>query len=256
MTTSAVILVLATFLASAVEAVEALTVVLAVGVTRGWRSPLIAAGAATLALAAVIAIFGPALTRIPIDILRLIIGTLLLIFGLQWLRKAILRASGYKALRDEEALYEREIAEARAAGTAIRAGMDWYAFTLAFKGVFLEGLEVAFIVLTFGTTQGSIPLAALGAGLALALVVVAGGLVHRPLSRVPENTMKFSVGLMLSTFGIFWSVEGVGIDWPGQDVAILGILAFLTVASVGLVALLRRLHDRTVVSTAIMGTGE
>src|SRR3954467_1939203 len=200
MTTSAVILVLATFLASAVEAVEALTVVLAVGVTRGWRSPLIAAGAATLALAAVIAIFGPALTRIPIDVLRLIIGTLLLIFGLQWLRKAILRASGYKALRDEEALYEREIAEARAAGTAIRAGMDWYAFTLAFKGVFLEGLEVAFIVLTFGTTQGSIPLAALGAGLALALVVIVGAFVHRPLSRVPENTMKFSVGLMLSAF--------------------------------------------------------
>ena len=256
MTTSAVILVLATFLASAVEAVEALTVVLAVGVTRGWRSPLIAAGAATLALAAVIAIFGPALTLIPIDVLRLIIGALLLIFGLQWLRKAILRASGYKALRDEEALYEREIAEARAAGTAIRAGMDWYAFTLAFKGVFLEGLEVAFIVLTFGTTQGSIPLAALGAGLALALVVVVGAFVHRPLSRVPENTMKFSVGLMLSAFGIFWSVEGVGIDWPGQDVAILGILAFLTVVSIGLVALLRRLHDRTVVSAAILGAGE
>ena len=256
MTTSAVILVLATFLASAVEAVEALTVVLAVGVTRGWRSPLIAAGAATLALAAVIAIFGPALTRIPIDVLRLIIGTLLLIFGLQWLRKAILRASGYKALRDEEALYEREIAEARAAGTATRAGMDWYAFTLAFKGVFLEGLEVAFIVLTFGTTQGSIPLAALGAGLALALVVIVGALVHRPLSRVPENTMKFSVGLMLSAFGIFWSVEGVGIEWPGQDVAILGILAFLTVVSLGLVALFRRRHDRTVVRTAIVGTGE
>ena len=256
MTTSAVILVLTTFLASAVEAVEALTVVLAVGVTRGWRAPLIAAGAATLALAAVIAIFGPALTRIPIDVLRLIIGTLLLIFGLQWLRKAILRASGYKALRDEEALYEREIAEARAAGTATRAGMDWYAFTLAFKGVFLEGLEVAFIVLTFGTTQGSIPLAALGAGLALALVVVVGAVVHRPLSRVPENTMKFSVGLMLSAFGIFWSVEGVGIEWPGQDVAILGILAFLTVVSLGLVALFRRRHDRTVVRTAIVGTGE
>jgi uncharacterized membrane protein len=256
MTTSAVILVLATFLASAVEAVEALTLVLAVGVTRGWRSPLIAAGAATLALAAVIAIFGPALTRIPIDVLRLIIGTLLLIFGLQWLRKAMLRASGYKALRDEDALYQTEVAQARAAGTSTRAGMDWYAFTLAFKGVFLEGLEVAFIVLTFGTTQGSIPLAALGAGLALALVVVVGAFVHRPLSRVPENTMKFSVGLMLSAFGIFWSVEGVGIDWPGQDVAILGILALLTVVSVGLVAILRRLHNRTAVSTAIMRGGE
>jgi uncharacterized membrane protein len=255
MTTSAIILVLATFLASAVEAVEALTVVLAVGVTRGWRSPLIAAGAATLALAAVIAIFGPALTRIPLDVLRLIIGTLLLIFGLQWLRKAILRASGYKALRNEEVLYQAEIAQARAAGTLTRAGMDWYAFTLAFKGVFLEGLEVAFIVLTFGTTQGSVLLAALGAGLALALVVIVGALVHRPLSRVPENTMKFSVGLMLSAFGIFWSVEGVGIDWPGQDIAILGILAFLTAASVGLVALLRRLHDHTADRAATLAAG-
>ena len=256
MTTSAVILVLATFLASGVEAVEALTVVLAVGVTRGWRSPLIAAGAATLALAAIIAIFGPALTRIPIEVLRLVIGMLLLIFGLQWLRKAMLRASGYKALRDEEALYEREIAEARAAGTATRAGMDWYAFTLAFKGVFLEGLEVAFIVLTFGTTQASIPLAALGAGLALVLVVAVGALVHRPLSRVPENTMKFSVGLMLTTFGVFWSTEGIGIHWPGQDAAILGILALLTAVSVGMVALLRQRRNRAAVSSAIVIAGE
>jgi uncharacterized membrane protein len=256
MTTGAVILVLAAFLASAVEAVEALTVVLAVGVTRGWRSPLIGAGTATLALAAVIAALGPALSLIPIDALRLVVGTLLLIFGLQWLRKAILRASGYKALRDEEALYRKDIEEARAAGKTVRAGVDWYAFTLAFKGVFLEGLEVAFIVLTFGTSQGSIPLAALGAGIALVLVVVVGALVHRPLSRVPENTMKFSVGLMLATFGIFWSVEGTGIDWPGADVAILGILLFLTLISLGLVAVLRQLHQRQALaaaSTAGMG---
>src|SRR5690349_17675655 len=242
MTTSAVILVLATFLASAVEAVEALTVVLAVGVTRGWRSPLIAAGAATLALAAVVVIFGPAIASLPIDALRVVIGGLLLIFGMGWLRKAILRASGYKALRNEEALYLKEIAEARAAGTTIRAGMDWYAFTLAFKGVFLEGLEVAFIVLTFGTSQGSIPLAALGAGLALVLVALVGAVVHHPLSRVPENTMKFSVGLMLSTFGIFWSGEGAGVDWPGQDLAILGILLFLTLVSLIIVGGLRRIH--------------
>jgi uncharacterized membrane protein len=256
MTTGAVILVLAAFLASAVEAVEALTVVLAVGVTRGWRSPLIGAGTATLALAAVIAALGPALSLIPIDALRLVVGTLLLIFGLQWLRKAILRASGYKALRDEEALYRKDIEEARAAGKTVRAGVDWYAFTLAFKGVFLEGLEVAFIVLTFGTSQGSIPLAALGAGIALVLVVVVGALVHRPLSRVPENTMKFSVGLMLATFGIFWSVEGTGIDWPGADVAILGILLFLTLISLGLVVVLRQLHQRQALaaaSTAGMG---
>jgi uncharacterized membrane protein len=256
-TTSAVILVLAAFLASAVEAVEALTVVLAVGVTRGWRSPLIGAGTATLALAIVIAILGPALSLVPIDALRIIVGTLLLIFGLQWLRKAILRASGYKALRDEEALYRKELEEARAAGTVSRAGMDWYGFTLAFKGVFLEGLEVAFIVLTFGTSQGSIPLAAIGAGIALLVVVVVGALVHRPLSRVPENTMKFSVGLMLATFGIFWSAEGAGIEWPGADVAILGILAFLMLVSLGLVAVLRRMHERqTLIAANIAGIGE
>jgi len=250
MATGAILLVLAAFLASAVEAVEALTIILALGVTRGWRSPLIGAGIATLALVAVIAVFGPALTLLPIDLLRLVVGTLLLIFGLQWLRKAILRASGYKALRDEAALYRAELAEAQAAETTVYAGMDWYAFTLAFKGVFLEGLEVAFIVLTFGTTQGSIPLAALGAGLALVLVAVIGALVHQPLSGVPENTMKFAVGLMLSTFGIFWSIEGTGIDWPGGDVAILGILIFLTLVALSLVAALRRRHERAALTTA------
>jgi uncharacterized membrane protein len=244
MTTGMAILVLTAFLASAVEAVEALTVVLAVGVTQGWRSSLIGAGTATLALAAVIVALGPALSLMPIDILRVIVGTLLLVFGLQWLRKAILRAGRYKALRDEAGLYRAELAKAQAAGTTIRAGMDWYAFTLAFKGVFLEGLEVAFIVLAFGTSQGSIPLAALGAGIALVLVVAVAALVHQPLSRVPENTMKFAVGLMLATFGIFWSVEGTGMAWPGADVALLGILAFLTLVSLGLVAVLRRMYER------------
>lgn len=244
MATGAVILVLAAFLASAVEAVEALTVVLAVGVTRGWRSPLIGAAIATLALAVVIAALGPALSLIPIDILRLVVGTLLLIFGLQWLRKAILRAGRYKALRDEEAQYRLDLEVARAGGATVRAGMDWYAFTLAFKGVFLEGLEVAFIVLTFGTSQGSIPLAALGAGIALALVALVGALVHRPLSRVPENTMKFVVGLMLATFGIFWSGEGAGVAWPGADIAILGILVFLSLVSLAMVFVLRWRHER------------
>src|SRR6266508_2891368 len=250
MTTGTVMLVLTAFLAAAVEAVEALTVVLAVGVTRGWRSSLIGAGTATLALAAVIAAFGPALALMPMDTLRVLVGTLLLVFGLQWLRKAILRAAGYQALRDEEVLYQAQRAEACAAGTTIHGGLDWYALTLACKGVFLEGLEVAFIVLTFGTAQGSIPLAALGAGLALGLVAVVGALVHQPLSGVPENTMKFAVGLMLSTFGIFWSVEGTGIDWPGGDVAILGILIFLTLAALGLVVALRRRHERATLTTA------
>jgi len=243
MITSAGMLMLAAFLASAVEAVEALTVVLAVGVTRGWRSSLFGAGTATLALAAVIAACGPALALMPIDTLRVLVGTLLLIFGLQWLRKAILRAGGYRALRDEDALYRAERIEAQGGETPRRAGMDWYAFTLAFKGVFLEGLEVAFIVLTFGTSQGSIPLAALGAGSALVLVVVVGALVHQPLSRVPENTMKFAVGVMLATFGIFWSVEGTGMVWPGADGAILGLLVVLTLVSLGLVALLRRMQQ-------------
>jgi uncharacterized membrane protein len=254
MTIGAAMLVLTAFLASAVEAVEALTVVLAVGVTRGWRASLIGAGTATLALAAVIAALGPALSLMPIDILRMIVGTLLLVFGLQWLRKAILRSGRYQAFRDEAALYRAGLAKAQAAGTTIRAGMDWYAFTLAFKGMFLEGLEVAFIVLTFGTSQGSIPLAA---GIALVLVVIVGALVHQPLSRVPENTMKFAVGLMLATFGIFWSVEGTGMAWPGADAALLGIFVFLTLVALGLVAVLRRLSERqALIATNTAGMGE
>ena len=162
---TAVFLVASAFLASAVEMVEALTIVLAVGVTRGWRSSLIGVAAATVALAVVVAALGPALTLIPIDALRLVVGGLLLVFGLQWLRKAILRASGYKALHDEDAIFARGAAEAATRRRARSArGLDWYGFTLSFKGVLLEGLEVAFIVLTFGSTQGNIPLAALGAG--------------------------------------------------------------------------------------------
>src|SRR6266511_2821631 len=190
--------------------VEALTIVLAMGVTRGWRAALAGAGAATLALAAIVAVLGPALTVIPIEALRLVVGALLLVFGLQWLRKAILRASGWRALRDEDAVFAREAAEAQRAKHDERAGLDWYAFTISFKGVLLEGLEVAFIVLTFGSTQGSIPLAAAGAAAAVVLVVVAGIVVHGPLSRVPENELAFAVGVMLTTFGTFWGPEGAG----------------------------------------------
>jgi uncharacterized membrane protein len=240
MTSSAILLVLSTFLACAVEAVEALTVVLAVGVTRGWRAPLLGTLFAALALVALVVIFGPALSRVPIGALRIVVGAVLLIFGMGWLRKAILRASGYKPLRDEAALYREQVEEARRGTDAITSRIDWYGFTLVFKSVFLEGLEVAFIVLTFGTSQHSIPLAALGAGLALVLVGLVGTVVHAPLSRVPENTMKFAVGVMLSAFGIFWSVEGTGARWPGADVAVLGIIAFLTIAALALVAVLRR----------------
>src|SRR5579884_4529312 len=168
---SGIFLVTASFLASAVEGVEALTIVLAAGITRGWKSALVGVGAALVVLAAVTAILGPALTLIPIDGLRLVVGGLLLVFGLQWLRKAILRASGYKALHDEAAIYQRQVAAARTAGREERAGMDWYSFTLAFKGVLLEGLEVAFIVVTFGSSQGSIPLAVVGAAAAIVLVI-------------------------------------------------------------------------------------
>src|SRR5204863_5731561 len=156
-----------------------------------------------------------ALAVVPIEELRLVVGALLLVFGLQWLRKAILRASGYKALHDEDEAFAHEVAEARAARGERRAGLDWYAFTIAFKGVLLEGLEVAFIVLTFGSTQGSIPLAAAGAGAAVVLVAGVGVFVRHPLARVPENTLKYAVGTMLTTFGIFWAIEGTGGHGPG-----------------------------------------
>jgi uncharacterized membrane protein len=245
---SAVLLVLSAFLASAVEMAEALTIVLAAGLTRGWRSSLTGVAAATVALAAVVAALGPALTVVPLNALRLVVGALLLVFGLQWLRKAILRASGFKALHDEDAIFARELREAESVPREERAGLDWYGFTLSFKGVFLEGLEVAFIVLTFGSTQGSIPLAAVGAAAAIVLVAGAGVAARAPLARVPENTMKFAVGIMLTTFGVFWSAEGAGAHWPGGDAAILAVLAGVLLWSAFLVAVLRRRHAEFVVA--------
>ena len=245
----AVFLFAAAFLASAVEMVEALTIVLAVGVTRGWRSTFVGVGAATVALAAVVAALGPALNQIPINGLRLVVGALLLIFGLQWLRKAILRASGYKSLHDEDAIYRAELERARRLEAGKGQGIDGYAFTVAFKGVFLEGLEVAFIVLTFGASQKDIPLAALGAAAAIVAVIAVGVVVHAPLSRVPENTMKFAVGVMLTTFGTFWSAEGAGVHWPGSDASILGVLAFTVGMSLALVAGLRQRRAVTALSS-------
>jgi len=241
---SAVFLFLAAFLASAVEMVEALTIVLAVGVTRGWRSALAGVGAATVMLAVIIAGLGPALNQVPIDALRLVVGFLLLVFGLQWLRKAILRASGFKALHDEDEIFLQEREEAGHAARDVRLGLDWYSFVLCFKGVLLEGLEVAFIVITFGSTQGDVPLAAAAAGAALVLVAAVGAVVRAPLSRVPENTLKFTVGIMLTTFGIFWAAEGTGVSWPGGELALLGVLAFVALSSLALVRLLRRQHAR------------
>jgi uncharacterized membrane protein len=247
---SGVFLVLASFLASAVEMVEALTIVMAAGVTRGWRSSLVGVGAALVVLAAICAVLGPALTAIPIAALQLVVGALLLIFGLQWLRKAILRAGGCKALHDEAAIFEREKVAARSGGTIVRARLDWYAVKLCFMGVLLEGLEVAFIVVTFGAAARQVGLAALGAAAALLIVVGAALVVHQPLSRVPENTLKFAVGLLLSSFGTFWAAEGVGVAWPGHDVAILGLLAMYVLVSYGLVQALQRRRRMTLRSAA------
>jgi uncharacterized membrane protein len=247
---SGLFLVLASFLASAVEMVEALTIVLAAGVTRGWRSSLVGVGAALVVLAAICAVLGPALTAIPIAALQLVVGALLLIFGLQWLRKAILRAGGFKALHDEAAIFEREREAARSGGTIVRAGLDWYAVKLCFMGVLLEGLEVAFIVVTFGAAARQVGLAALGAVAALVIVVGAALVVHQPLSRVPENTLKFAVGLLLSSFGTFWAAEGAGVAWPGNDVAILGLLAVYILVSYGLVQALQRRRRMTLRSAA------
>ncbi len=250
-------LFVAAFLASAVEFVEAFTIVLAMGITRSWRATLIGSAVAVLALAAITAVTGVALVNwISTTFLQLLIGTLLLIFGLQWLRKAILRYSGLKALHDEEETFREEQEAARRAGKEVRLGLDWFAFVVSFKGVFLEGLEVVFIVITFGLSAtkdhpevNGLALASAGAALALLLVLVAGALLHRPLSAVPENTMKYCVGLLLSTFGTFWAVEGLGVfsrageslEWPGEDWAILGVLVAWLVLSQLAIAGLRQL---------------
>jgi uncharacterized membrane protein len=241
-------LAVSVFLACVVEAVEALTIVLAVGITRSWRSAFAGVGAAVLALAAIVAALGPAITALPLGTLRVVIGGLLLVFGLQWLRKAVLRAAGLKALHDEAAAFARETEAARAAGGRT-AGFDGYAFAIAGKGVLLEGLEVAFIVLTFGANQHRVGLAAIAAGVAIALVLLVGVLVRAPLARVPENAMKFSVGVMLTSFGSFWGAEGAGAHWPGGDGALLAIVPVVAVLALGLVRALRR-------GAPITGVGE
>lgn len=237
---SAWVLFATVFVACAVEAVEALTIVLAAGTSRHWGSALQGTGAALVALAATAGALGPAVGTIPLGGLRLVVGGLLLVFGLQWLRKAVLRASGHKALHDEEARYTKKVAAAKEAGTGGRGAVhDWYAFVLSFKGVFLEGLEVVFIVVTFGTNQGDVPVAVLGALAAVAVVSGLGVAVRAPLARVPENTMKFAVGTMLTSFGLFWSTEGAGADWPGSDAALPVIVPAVAALAAGYAALLR-----------------
>jgi uncharacterized membrane protein len=215
-------LIITVFVACVVEAVEALTIVLATGITRDWKSTFQGMGAALVVLAVITAAIGPAVSHLPLTGLRLVVGALLAIFGLQWMRKAVLRAAGYKALHDEASAYRREVAAAEAAARESRRGVsDWYSFTLAFKGVLLEGLEVVFIVITFGSSQKNIGAAVIGAAAAIIVVTIVGIAVKAPLTKVPENWMKFAVGVMLTSFGTFWGAEGAGVEWPGNDAALL-----------------------------------
>ncbi|HEY3942774.1 MAG TPA: hypothetical protein VGL60_09835 [Acidimicrobiales bacterium] len=239
---SEILLLAAVALATTVEMVEALTIVLAVGVTRGWRSALMGAGCSLLLLGGVVVAFGPAVVHIPLTGLRIAIGGLLLVFGVQWLRKAVLRASGYKALHDEDATYASERAAAVAAPGGGAATVDWYSFTVSLKGVFLEGLEVVFIVLTFGASQNRVALSAVTATVTALVVSTIGLVIRRPLSRIPENSLKFVVGILLTTFGVFWSSEGAGIRWPGSDGAIPVLLLVVAATSLLLAGALR--HQR------------
>jgi uncharacterized membrane protein len=241
------LLILAVVLATAVEMVEALTIVLAVGVTRGWRATLVGVGSAVGVLVIVVAALGPTISHLSLTPLRLLIGGLLLIFGIQWIRKAILRASGYKAMHDEEVIYDSTRDSAIDAPRG--ASFDGYSFTVAFKGVFLEGLEVVFIVLTFGATQHRLALSALAASLTVVAVAIVGILVHRPLSRMPENTLKFIVGILLTSFGMFWSAEGAGVAWPGGEGAIPVLIALTAATAVLLTGRLRRQHGQVLASS-------
>jgi uncharacterized membrane protein len=238
-------LAVSVFLACAVEAVEALTIVMAVGHSRSWRSAMGGVGAATAVLVVIVAVLGAALTSLPIHALRIAVGALLLLFGLQWLRKAVLRAAGLKALHDERSIYEHELLAAQEAARAAGA-WDAYSFAIAFKGVLIEGLEVALIVITFGANQHRTGLAAAAAGLAVAAVVAAGFAVRAPLARVPENTMKFAVGVMLCSYGIFWVAEGFGVGWPGGDAILFAIVPLVLALSVLAVVGVRRLAEQRV----------
>jgi uncharacterized membrane protein len=248
-TSSTLVLVLAVFAASLVEMVEALTIVVAAGVSRGWRSALEGAAAAALVLGVLVVVVGVPLIRyIPLDALRVVVGALLLVLGLSWLRKAILRSSGHKAPHDEDIIYAETVAELSAedgsAGAAPNraagaGGRDSVGFAVAFKGVFLEGTEVVLIVVSLGAAQHRLGLAALAAAVAAVLVAVVGLLVARQLSEVPENTIKTLVGVMLTSFGVFWVGEGAGVHWPGDDLAIPVLVGFFVVVYFAFTAYMR-----------------
>jgi uncharacterized membrane protein len=228
--------VLAAFLSSLVEAVEALTIVLSVATVRGWKPAGLGALAGVATLALIVLIAGPFLDRVPLHALQLAIGVLLLLFGMRWLRKAILRAAGIIPLHDEAAVFAAETAALR----AHTQRLDWLAGLAAYKAMLLEGLEVVFVVIAVGAGRGLLVPASIGAAAACALVGVVGLVVHRPLARVPENALKFTVGVMLSAFGLFWTGEGLGVSWPGEDLAILGFAALLVLIAAFAVAALKR----------------
>ena len=240
MTASTSFLLITVIMACSVETVEALTIILASGISRGWRSTIEGAALALVTLAAIVLIVGPVLINyIPIDILRILVGTLLLIFGLQWLSKAILRASGFKAKHDEAAIYQKTLAELSQTKGLLRGKRDSVAFVISLKGVFLEGMEVIMIVISFGLPNHQLGIASLGAAIAVIVVGAIGLIVAKPLAKVPENTMKLGVGILLTVFGIFWMGEGVGVDWPLADTFIFILITIILVVVVGLIAYLR-----------------
>ena len=229
----------AAFLASLVEAVEALTIVLAVATVRGWRPAGRGALAGLAVLVAIVVALGPLLDRVPLHLLQFVIGVLLLLFGMRWLRKAILRAAGVIPLHDEGMTFATETAELREQARRNEARLDWLATLTTFKAVLLEGLEVVFIVIALGAGRGMLVPASAGAVAACLAVAAVGLIVRRPLARVPENTLKFAVGIMLSAFGVFWTGEGLGVPWPGEDLAILGFAALFLIAAVAALRLVR-----------------
>jgi uncharacterized membrane protein len=230
----------AAFLASAVEFVEAFTIVLVVGVTINWRSALAGTAGAVVALVALVGVFGTALVRyVPLEALRFAVGVLLVLFGLKWLKKAILRYSGLKAMHDEEAIYEEQLAEMRARGEHHQQRVDPFGVATSFKSVLLEGLEVAFIVITFGSAADNIGMAIWGALAACVLVALVGTLIRAPLQRVPENTLKFVVGIMLTSFGTFWGGEGIGISWWREDIFLPILIVFYLIVAGALILWLR-----------------
>jgi uncharacterized membrane protein len=230
----------AAFLASIVEVVEAFTIVLVVATLRGWRPAVFGTAAALAVLGAIVLILGPVLERVPLNILQLVIGILLLLFGIGWLRKASLRAAGVIPLHDEDAIFAKETALLTEEVRRKQTSLDWIAGIAAFKAVLLEGLEVVFIVIAVGAGRGLLWPASLGALAACALVLVVGAIAHRPLSKVPENTLKFGVGVMLSAFGVFWTGEGLGVEWPGHDAALFVFAAIFLVTGLLAARMVRR----------------